>query len=51
MKLKFKKQEYQAQAVKAVIDCFKGQPNTEGIRYRIDPGADDKQATILGAGF
>ena len=51
MKLKFKKQEYQARAVNAVVDCFKGQPNSDGIRYRIDPGADDRQATILGLGF
>ena len=38
MKLKFKKQSYQTRAVEAVVDCFKGQPNTGGIRYRIDPG-------------
>lgn len=35
MKLKFKKQ---AHAVEAVADCFAGQPNTNGIKYRIDPG-------------
>lgn len=38
MKLKFKKQAYQTQAVDAVLDCFKGQPNTSGINYRMDPG-------------
>ena len=38
MKLKFKKQVYQTLAVKSVFDCFKGQPNTSGISYRIDPG-------------
>lgn len=38
MKLKFKKQAYQTRAVEAVVDCFKGQPNTAGISYRIDPG-------------
>lgn len=38
MKLKFKKQAYQTRAVEAVVDCFKGQPNTSGIGYRIDPG-------------
>jgi type III restriction enzyme len=38
VKLKFKKQAYQTRAVDAVIDCFKGQPNTTGISYRIDPG-------------
>lgn len=38
MKLKFKKQKYQTRAVEAVLDCFKGQVNTSGINYRIDPG-------------
>ena len=38
LKLKFKKQAYQTLAVDAVVDCFKGQPNTTGINYRIDPG-------------
>ena len=38
MKLKFKKQAHQTLAVEAVVNCFKGQPNTAGIKYRIDPG-------------
>ena len=38
MKLKFKKQPFQTDAVNAVADCFAGQPKTEGITYRIDPG-------------
>lgn len=38
MKLKFKLQQYQSNAVNAVVDCFAGQPNTEGLKYRIDPG-------------
>lgn len=38
MKLKFKNQAYQTRAVEAVVNCFKGQPNTSGISYRIDPG-------------
>lgn len=38
MKLKFKKQQYQTNAVESVADCFAGQPNTTGIKYRIDPG-------------
>ena len=38
MKLKFKKQAFQTDAVNAVTDCFAGQPKTEGITYRIDPG-------------
>ncbi len=38
MKLKFKKQPFQTDAVNAVADCFLGQPKTEGVTYRIDPG-------------
>ena len=38
MKLKFKKQAYQTNAVEAVADCFVGQPKREGLNYRIDPG-------------
>lgn len=38
MKIKFKTQDYQTEAVKSVIDCFKGQPKTNGISYRVDPG-------------
>ena len=38
MKLKFKVQPYQTQAVTAVVDCFAGQPMSNGITYRIDPG-------------
>ena len=44
MKLKFKTQSYQTEAVQAVIDCFKGQPpaTAEAISYRIDPGKAKK---------
>ena len=38
MKLKFKKQAYQTNAVDAVADCFAGQPKREGLNYRLDPG-------------
>ena len=38
MKLKFKVQSYQTQAVDSVVDCFAGQPLVSGITYRIDPG-------------
>ncbi|HEY8961622.1 MAG TPA: DEAD/DEAH box helicase family protein, partial [Luteolibacter sp.] len=38
MKLQFKHQAYQADAVEAVVDCFAGQPKIEGARYRLDPG-------------
>lgn len=38
MKLQFKIQPYQTEAVDAVVDCFAGQPRHEGMSYRIDPG-------------
>ena len=42
MKLKFKVQPYQTDAVRAVIDCFAGQPKSKGPSYRVDPGISDK---------
>lgn len=39
MKLRFKVQRFQSEAVGAVADCFQGQPLDAGLRYRIDPGA------------
>ena len=41
MRIKFKKQTYQTDAVEAVADCFAGQPQSSGIQYRIDPGIED----------
>ena len=41
MKIKFKKQDYQTNAVEAVADCFAGQPLAAGVQYRIDPGSSD----------
>jgi type III restriction enzyme len=38
MKLKFKVQPYQTNAVDAVVDCFAGQPKSDSLSYRIDPG-------------
>ncbi len=38
MKLKFKVQPYQTNAVESVLDCFAGQVNMSGIKYRMDPG-------------
>ena len=54
MKLKFKVQPYQTDAVESVIDCFAGQVNGAGIAYRIDPGVGKRdsqgrhQASFLG---
>ncbi len=38
MKIRFKHQPYQKEAVDSVVDCFLGQPRKEGVEYRIDPG-------------
>jgi type III restriction enzyme len=50
MKLKFKHQSYQSDAVKAVVECFNGQPSGQGVRYRMDPGSK-KQVEISEVGF
>ncbi|MCW3472284.1 DEAD/DEAH box helicase family protein [Rhodococcus pyridinivorans] len=38
MKLQFKVQPYQTEAVDSVVEVFAGQPKNDGISYRIDPG-------------
>ena len=38
MKLQFKVQQYQTEAVDAVVEVFSGQPYADGVKYRIDPG-------------
>ena len=38
MKLHFKHQKFQADAAKAVVDVFHGQPKNEGVSYLIDKG-------------
>lgn len=48
MKLQFKVQQYQSEAVDAVVDVFAGQPKRDGISYRIDPGrAAGAQESLL----
>ena len=54
MKLKFKHQAYQTYAVDAVADCFAGQPQSLGLRYRVDPGlakASGQQSLLDEPGF
>lgn len=43
MKLKFKTQDYQTNAVQAVVNCFKGQPpaSLAAMKYTLDPGKLD----------
>ena len=38
MKLKFKIQQYQTDAVESVVDVFKGQPNQANLSYKMDKG-------------
>ncbi|WP_010542391.1 type III restriction-modification system endonuclease [Dietzia alimentaria] len=38
MKLQFKVQQYQTDAVDAVVDAFGGQPRRSGVSYLVDPG-------------
>jgi type III restriction enzyme len=46
MKLKFKQQAFQTEAVKAVVDCFVGQPRSQGLKYTIDPGRAAVPSTV-----
>ena len=43
MKFKFKIQQYQTDAVKAITDVFKGQPYQEHTKYTIDMGVVEKK--------
>ncbi|WP_180050868.1 type III restriction-modification system endonuclease [Acinetobacter sp. YH12211] len=46
MEIRFKTLAYQKDSVQAIVDCFKGQPRSEGHRYMIDQGtAKVKKAT------
>src|SRR5437879_2271436 len=47
MKLKFKQQAFQTDAVKAVVDCFAGQPKGRGFKYAIDAGRAAAGSTSL----
>jgi type III restriction enzyme len=51
MKLQFKVQQYQTEAVDAVVDVFTGQPYADGVKYRIDPGKDAALTLLEDAGL
>ena len=40
MKLRYKKQKFQEDAAKAVVDVFKGQPR-QSMSYMMDVGTED----------
>ena len=50
MKLKFKVQPYQTDAVEAIVDCFAGQPARQTVSYRIGPYEGDL-LSAFGDGF
>ena len=51
MKLQFKVQQYQTEAVDAVVDVFTGQPYADGVKYRVDPGRDTAPTLLDDAGL
>lgn len=51
MKLQFKVQQYQTEAVDAVVEVFSGQPYADGVKYRIDPGKASAQTLMEDAGL
>lgn len=51
MKLQFKVQQYQTEAVDAVVDVFTGQPYADGVKYRIDPGKHTAPTLLDDAGL
>jgi len=51
MKLQFKVQQYQTDAVNAVVDSFAGQPREDGVSYRIDPGRQAQPTLIEDSGL
>lgn len=47
MKLKFKQQAFQTDAVNSVVDCFKGQPYISAVSYHVDPGYEKNRQQRL----
>lgn len=51
MKLQFEIQPYQTAAVDSVVNCFAGQPRSDGVSYLIDPGKTSQRRLDDDAGF
>lgn len=51
MKLQFKVQQYQTEAVDAVVSVFAEQPYADGVKYRIDPGKSTSATLLEDAGL
>ncbi len=47
MKLRFKHQKFQADAAKAIVDVFQGQPYQSGVSYLIDKGVSNSKQQNL----
>ena len=51
LKLRFKQQSFQSDSVRAVVECFGGQPKGAGLRYALDLGRVTKAALFDEVGF
>ena len=51
MRLQFKLQQHQTEAVNAVVNVFSGQPFADGVSYRIDPGRSSAPMLLEDAGL
>lgn len=51
MKLQFKVQPYQTEAVDAVVSAFTGQPFADGLKYRLDPGKNGSSTLLEDSGL
>lgn len=51
MRIQFRVQPHQTEAVNSVVDVFSGQPFADGVRYRIDPGRVPSQSLVNDAGL
>ena len=51
MKLQFKVQQFQTEAVDAVVEVFSGQPFADGVSYRVDPGENSAPTLLEDAGL
>ncbi len=47
MNFKFKIQQYQTDAVNAIVNVFKGQPYHDRVKYTLDLGVDTRQSSQL----
>jgi type III restriction enzyme len=51
MKLQFKRQQYQTDAVDSVVGCFVGQPFVDLVSYQMDPGNEEQTQIAIHPGL